>query len=56
MEDVDWGGRRKSRDTTMKFYMAPLEEMTGYIYRRAYHQFFCPMDKYFAPFIAAKMN
>lgn len=40
----------------MKFYMAPLEEMTGYIYRRAYHEFFCPMDKYFAPFIAAKMN
>ena len=40
----------------MKFYMAPLEEVTGYIYRRAYHEFFCPMDKYFAPFIAAKTN
>ncbi len=35
----------------MKFYMAPLEEVTGYIYRKAYHDFFCPMDKYFAPFL-----
>lgn len=40
----------------MKFYMAPLEEVTGYIYRNAYHDFFTPMDKYFAPFIAAKPN
>lgn len=40
----------------MKFYMAPLEEITGYVYRNAYHDFFCPMDKYFSPFIAAKPN
>jgi tRNA-dihydrouridine synthase len=40
----------------MRFYMAPLEEVTGYIYRNAYHEFFYPMDKYFAPFIAAKPN
>lgn len=40
----------------MKFYMAPLEEVTGYVYRKAYHDFFCPMDKYFTPFIAAKPN
>ncbi len=40
----------------MKFYMAPLEEVTGYVYRNAYHAFFHPLDKYFAPFIAAKPN
>ncbi len=40
----------------MKFYMAPLEELTGFVYRNAYHDFFHPMDKYFAPFIAAKHN
>ena len=40
----------------MKFYLAPLEELTGFIYRNAYHDFFHPMDKYFAPFIAAKQN
>ena len=32
----------------MKIYMAPLEEVTEYIYRNAYHAFFSPMDKYFA--------
>lgn len=35
----------------MKYYMAPLEGVTTYIYRNAYHQFFRPMDKYFTPFI-----
>lgn len=40
----------------MKFYLAPLEELTGFVYRNAYHAFFYPMDKYFAPFIAAKQN
>lgn len=38
----------------MKYYMAPLEEVTEAIYRNAYHAFFFPMDKYFAPFISAK--
>lgn len=36
----------------MKYYMAPLEGITGYIYRRAYHENFEPMDKYFTPFIS----
>lgn len=36
--------------------MAPLEEVTEAIYRNAYHAFFFPMDKYFAPFISAKPN
>mgnify|MGYP000084790714 CR=1 FL=1 len=38
----------------MKYYMAPMEGLTGYVYRNAYHKFFSPMDHYFAPFIANK--
>lgn len=36
----------------MKTYLAPLEGITGYIYRNAYHTFFPDFDKYFLPFIA----
>ena len=35
----------------MKFYLAPLEGITGYIYRNAYHKYFHNVDKYFTPFI-----
>lgn len=34
-----------------RFYMAPLEGITGYVYRNAYHAFFEPADKYFIPFL-----
>lgn len=40
----------------MKDYMAPMEGITNYIYRNAYHRFYHPMDKYFTPFISAKPN
>lgn len=42
----------------MQYYLAPLEGITRYIYRNAYHRHFRPMDKYFSPFISAtqKMN
>ena len=35
----------------MKYYLAPLEGVTTYVYRNAYHKHFRPMDKYFTPFI-----
>lgn len=35
----------------MKFYFAPLEGISGYIYRNAYHTYFGGIDKYFIPFI-----
>lgn len=35
----------------MKFYLAPLEGITSYIYRRAYQDFFHNVDKYFIPFV-----
>ena len=41
----------------MKFYFAPLEGVTGYIYRNAYNKFFGQeIDKYFTPFIVPTMN
>ena len=40
----------------MKLYFAPMEGITGYIYRNAYHSIFHPMDKYFTPFIAPKQD
>lgn len=40
----------------MKYYMAPMEGLTGYIYRNAYHACFHPMDKYFTPFLSPKAN
>ena len=35
----------------MKFYLAPLEGITGYIYRNAYEKYFHNVEKYFTPFI-----
>ena len=40
----------------MKNYMAPMEGVTNWVYRNAYHECFYPMDKYFTPFITAKPN
>lgn len=35
----------------MKFYLAPLEGITGFIYRNTYAEVFNNIDKYFAPFV-----
>lgn len=40
----------------MKFYFAPLEGVTGYIYRNAHEAFFGQIDKYFMPFISPTKN
>jgi tRNA-dihydrouridine synthase len=40
----------------MKFYLAPLEGLTGYVYRNAYHKFFDHIDKYYSPFIVANQS
>ncbi|MBU5481514.1 tRNA dihydrouridine synthase [Blautia sp. MSJ-19] len=40
----------------MRLYLAPLEGITNYIYRRALFQCFDGFDKYFIPFIRAKQN
>ncbi|CUO16193.1 tRNA dihydrouridine synthase [Clostridium disporicum] len=35
----------------MKYYLAPMEGITGHIYRNAYEKYFHNIDKYFIPFI-----
>ncbi|XZL23952.1 tRNA dihydrouridine synthase [Clostridium perfringens] len=35
----------------MKYYLAPIEGITGFIYRNSYEKFFGGIDKYFAPFV-----
>lgn len=41
----------------MKLYFAPLEGITGYIFRNAFHKAFNPkIDKYFSPFISPGVN
>lgn len=34
--------------------MAPMEGITGYVYRRAHHAYFAPLHAYYTPFIANK--
>ena len=33
-------------------YMAPMDEITTYVFRNAHHRFYAPMDKYFTPFLS----
>lgn len=41
----------------MKIYFAPLEGITGYVYRNAFHNVFRPqIDKYYSPFISPGVN
>ncbi len=37
----------------MQFELAPMEGITGYIFRNAYLKYFGDMDRYFTPFIAS---
>ena len=40
----------------MRYYLAPMEGITGYIYRNAYEKFFGNIDKYFTPFIVPNQS
>ncbi len=40
----------------MNIYMAPMEGLTGYIYRNAHAKYFGKADKYFTPFISPTMH
>lgn len=35
----------------MQYYLAPMEGITGYVYRNLYNKYFHNIDKYFTPFI-----
>lgn len=40
----------------MKYYFAPMDGVTRYVYRNAHKTFFDPVDKYFTPFIVANQT
>ena len=40
----------------MNFYFAPMEGITGHIYRQAFHKYFPAPEKYFTPFISPDGN
>ena len=40
----------------MKFYLAPMEGITGHIYRNSYEKYFHNIDKYFTPFIVPNQS
>lgn len=39
----------------LKYYLAPMEGLTTYVFRKAYHKYFGGIDKYFTPFIASRV-
>lgn len=40
----------------MKYDFAPMEGLTGYVYRNAHHQFFHQVDQYYTPFVVPNQN
>ena len=40
----------------MNYYFAPMEGLTGYVYRNAHNAFFHNINKYFSPFIVANQS
>lgn len=40
----------------MRYYAAPMEGITGFVFRGAHHRYFPGIDKYFSPFIAPNQN
>ena len=40
----------------MQFYFAPMEGITGYVFRNAYHHHFGPADRYYTPFLSPNQN
>ncbi|MGN0345952.1 MAG: tRNA dihydrouridine synthase [Lachnospiraceae bacterium] len=38
--------------STTRFYLAPMEEITGYVFRNVYEKLFGDVDKYFTPFLS----
>ena len=40
----------------MRYYLAPMEGVTGWIYRRVQHECFPAFDKYFTPFLVPRQK
>lgn len=46
--------KKENGVSIMQLYMAPMEGLTGYVYRNAYQKYFHNIDKYFTPFLTNK--
>ena len=44
--------KKKDLENRMKFYFAPMEGITTYIYRNAHHKHYGGIEKYYAPFVS----
>lgn len=51
IEMTDYNVLAAGQERVMKIYLAPLEGITGWIFRSAVHECFGGFDKYFVPFI-----
>lgn len=40
----------------MRYYFAPMEGITGFVFRNAHHRYFPGVDQYYSPFIAPNQN
>lgn len=49
-------GIKGDSQENMKFYFAPMEGITSYIFRNAYEKYYGGIDKYFSPFISPADN
>ena len=47
---------KKGLDIKMEIYFAPMEGITGYVYRNAFHSLYSGVDKYFTPFLSPNQN
>ena len=45
---------KETDNREMKYYFAPLEGITGHIFRRAYDRFFGGIDAYYTPFLTTR--
>ena len=52
-QSLDHPGRRSQIcvDQSMKYYLAPMEGLTTYHFRRVYHKYYGGVEKYFTPFL-----
>ena len=49
IRDSDMHSGKLCRMTKMKFYLAPMEGLTGFVFRNAYQKHFGNIDTYFTP-------
>lgn len=57
MNEKNWMGERNSqaeKSMAERIYFAPMEGITGYVFRNAHHACFPAADRYYTPFITPK--